>query len=154
MTPTETHIRSATIDDRKIIRRTIYRARLNPLDLAWQAFLIAEDGQGRFLGCVQLKHHNDGSKELASLYILPTHRGRGIAAKLIEAIMARAQDDLWLTCRSELVPYYERFQFYEVSDPGFMPPYFSRVWRLFRVFTQWSTSESRLAVMHWQPGSE
>ncbi len=154
MTYREIHIRSAEEDDRRIIRRTIRQARLNPLGLDWQAFLIAEDDQGRFLGCVQRKVHKDGSEELASLYVVPHYRGRGIAANLIEAIISCAHDDLWLTCRSALVPFYMRFGFYEVRDPARMPAYFSRVWRLFRVLTKGANPEARLAVMHWRRTGE
>lgn len=154
MTPGEIYIRSAVEGDRTIIRRSINRARLNPMGLTWQAFLIAEDERGRFLGCGQLKLHKDGSEELASLYVEPTDRGRGIAAKLIGALLARARKDIWLTCRTALVPFYNRYGFYEVLDPAQMPAYYNRVWRLFRVFTKGSEHGSGLSVMHWCPARQ
>jgi N-acetylglutamate synthase-like GNAT family acetyltransferase len=143
------HIRPARKSDQTIIRQLIRRARLNPMGISWPAFDIVEGPGDMVLGCGQVKRHRDGSMELASLYIAPEFRGQGIAAALIQRLQSKARSNLWLTCRSDLIPFYARFAFTEVADPGEMPTYFRRVWRLFWLF-KWLVGEGdHLAVMYW-----
>ena len=142
-------IRPARESDQAILRQIINKARLNPLGISWRAFDIVEGARGQVLGCGQIKHHREGSKELASLYIAPEFRGQGIAAALIRQLQSKARSDLWLTCRSDLIPFYKRFEFTEVGDPTQMPRYFRRVWQLFRLFTRLVGGGEHLAVMHW-----
>jgi GNAT superfamily N-acetyltransferase len=150
MATTELRIRPAKKEDQKFIREIIRRARLNPLGVHWQTFVIAQKPNGDFLGCAQIKDHRDGSSELASLYVDPAHRGRGIAAAIIRYFLSQAQSDLWLTCRSGLVLLYQSFGFVEIGDPSRMPAYFRRVWRLFNGLTRWSPQLERLAVLWWK----
>lgn len=155
MTSTDTRIRPATAADKKLIHRVIRQARLNPLGIHWRSFVIAEDFDGGFIGCAQIKFHKDDSRELASLYIKPDFRGRGAAAMLINTLQDQAQSSLWLTCRAGLVPLYERFGFQRIADANAMPVYFRRVWRLFKVFQRRSPHWEGLAVMWWEwPGEK
>ena len=149
MTAIETRIRPAVAEDQKLIRAVIRQARLNPLGLHWRSFVIAEDLMRDFLGCAQIKSHKDGSRELASLYVKPEHRGRGIGSLLIRYLQDQERSSLWLTCRSGLVPLYERFGFLEICDATVMPLYFRRVWQLFHAFSRWSPQWEALAVMWW-----
>lgn len=148
MQEVEFHIRPARKLDQIIIRQLIHKARLNPLGISWQAFDIVEGPDGQVLGCGQIKRHRDGSVELASLYIAPEYRGQGIASALIRQLQSKARSDLWLTCRSDLIPFYARFEFLEVTDPREMPGYFRRVWQLFRLFKRLVGEGGHLAVMH------
>jgi len=125
------------------IRAMIRAGRLNPLGLDWRRFLLARDGQGAIAGCVQVKPHRDGSRELASLYVLPSLRGAGAGSRLVSAILEREQRDLWLTCRAGLAAYYRRFGFRTVENAAAMPTYFRRVWRIFNL----PPGNSRLSVM-------
>jgi len=150
MSTTEFRIRPAKKEDHTFIRKIIRRARLNPLGVHWPTFVIANKPNGDFLGCAQIKDHRDGSSELASLYVDPAFRGHGIAAAIIRHLQTQAQSDLWLTCRSGLVPLYQRSGFVEISDPSRMPAYFRRVWRLFNGLTRWSPQLERLAIMRWE----
>lgn len=84
-------------------------ARLNPMDLRWQRFLVAEDGTG-IVGAVQIRPH-DGTLELASLVVREDQRGRGIGSQLIQALIAQSPGSLYLFCRSQLEGYYARFGF-------------------------------------------
>ncbi len=143
------HIRPARAQDQAIIRSFIYRARLNPLGLSWESFRMVEAADGEVIGCGQLKPHHDGVQELASLYVKPAFRGRGIAARLIRDLQNQARSDLWLTCRSGLIPFYERFGFQDVADPDSMPLYFQRIWKIVGFFTRWFPNGDRLAVMYW-----
>lgn len=125
----EVTVRAARAADFPAIRALIYRTGLNPLGLDWRRFLVAESPQGEFIGCGQLKPHADGSLELASLAVVPSWRGRGVARRLILALMAKAPRPLYLTCLGHLQPFYEKFGF-RVLAPEDMPPYFRRLSRL------------------------
>ena len=150
----EYHLRSATSQDHTCIRRVICQARLNPLGISWQSFIIAENSSEAFLGCAQIKAHWDGTKELASIYVQPAYRNQGIAAGMIRELQGRTQVELWLTCRSSLMAFYKRFGFIEVTLPGEMPIYFNVVWWLFRFFSRLVGSGEGLAVMRWKRAEE
>jgi N-acetylglutamate synthase-like GNAT family acetyltransferase len=122
-------IRRATSDDQKTISRLVRSANINPLSLHWQRFLVAEDGS-RIVGVGQIKLHGDGSRELASIATVPEHRGKGIATEIIKALLAGQTADIYLTCRSPMVGFYERFGFQCVTALADMPPYFRRLMRL------------------------
>ncbi|HEX9090031.1 MAG TPA: GNAT family N-acetyltransferase, partial [Anaerolineales bacterium] len=77
--PWQYNLRPAMADDAPAIRQIISAVHINPLSLDWQRFVIATDGQGRLVGCGQVKTHRDGSLELASVAVQPEWRGRGIA---------------------------------------------------------------------------
>jgi amino-acid N-acetyltransferase len=72
-------IRPATAGDQAEIGRLVRQARLNPRALDWRAFVIAEADDNP-VGVAQVRRHPDGSRELASLVVVPAHRERGIAA--------------------------------------------------------------------------
>jgi ribosomal protein S18 acetylase RimI-like enzyme len=79
-----------------------------------------------------VKTHGDGSRELASIAVLPAWRGRGVASAVIEALMARESGPLYLTCRDTMTGFYERFGFREIGV-GEMTPYFRRLSRILGV---------------------
>lgn len=103
-------IRPATVADRWAIRRLVYPARLNPLDLDWRRFLVAEV-EGRIVGTIQARHHADGTRELASLAVAPALQRLRIGAALIGALREREPGPLHLYCASSLAGYYEHFGF-------------------------------------------
>jgi N-acetylglutamate synthase-like GNAT family acetyltransferase len=119
-------IRPATEADQSTIRRLVKEARINPRDLNWPNFVVAEDA-GEIVGVAQVKSHGDGSRELASIAVVPARQGQGIGRLLIETLLAREQGVvLHLTCRSELQGYYERFGFRRLERAEY-PPYFARM---------------------------
>ena len=64
------------------------------------------------VGMGQVKSHGDGSRELASIAVLPKRQGQHIGTAVINALLAReAGVVLHLSCRRELEGYYERFGF-------------------------------------------
>lgn len=127
----------------------VRRARLNPLGLDWRRFTVAVDLEDTVIGCVQIKPHRDGSRELASLVVAPDWRHQGIGASLVSAVKAQSGETLWLMCRRPLATYYHRFGFDMVGDPSRMPPYFKRIWRFVQLFATFTRDESSLAIMHW-----
>ncbi|MCX6066239.1 MAG: GNAT family N-acetyltransferase [Chloroflexi bacterium] len=122
-------LRPALEADFPAIQVLIRAAGINPTGLNWQRFTVAETSDGQFAGCGQLKPHSDGSLELASLAVIPSQRGKGLARLLIHQLAATAPRPLYLTCRSQLGPFYEKFGFRPVSGDE-LPKYFRRISRL------------------------
>jgi amino-acid N-acetyltransferase len=95
------------------------------MSLNWPNFIVAEEG-GAVVGIGQVKAHGDGSRELASLVVVPARQGSGIGSSLIRTLLASYPGVLHLTCRRELHGYYERFGFRRL-DRAEYPPYFARM---------------------------
>jgi len=130
-------IRSATREDEPTIRRLVKDAKLNPMSLNWPNFVIAEE-DGDVAGVGQVKTHGDGSRELASIVVVPGRRGDGIGSAVIRTLIARNPNAvLHLTCRQELEGYYERFGFRRLT-PADYPRYFGRLIPLVNLFGRFS----------------
>ncbi len=139
------NLRPATQLDQPPITRIIREANINPMSLDWHRFLVAEE-DGAIIGVGQIKSHGDGSRELASIAVVPSHQGRGIARQIIEALIAQEPGTLYLTCRNQLEPFYTRFGFRKIERDE-MPPYFSRLIRLANVFMPLMKHGVRIIVM-------
>jgi len=144
------HLRPATRKEQAAIRALIRAVRINPLGIHWRRFVLAVDDQDGMVGCGQIKPHADGSRELASIAVVEAWRGRGVAKALITHLMQAAKPPLWLTCRSRLMPFYERFGFRAVEPGQPMPAYFRRILRLVRIFVRARSIAEAPAVMVWQ----
>jgi N-acetylglutamate synthase-like GNAT family acetyltransferase len=142
-------LRAAQSSEAALIRRMVFQARINPFDLDWRRFSLAIGPNGEITGCIQVKPHRDGSRELASLVVHPEWRGRGVARRLIENMQARHPPPLYLTCRSSLQPLYLKFGFQRVK-PVDMPPYFQRLHRLVNIFPWLTRKGEILTVMIWE----
>ncbi len=123
-------LRPAEAADQKRIVAIIRAAQINPLDLKWPHFVVAvDDASGEIVGTAQVKTHRDGSRELASLAVVPQWQGRGLARRLIEYLLTNTPGTLYLTCRSSLGGLYAKFGF-RVIDESEMTPYFRRLSKL------------------------
>ena len=119
-------IRPATAADQPTISRLIKEANLNRMSLKWPNFVVAEEN-GAIVGVGQVKPHGDGSRELASLAVVPVRQSQGIGSAIINALLAREEGVvIHLTCRRELGGYYERFGFRRLAAAEY-PPYFRRL---------------------------
>ncbi|HYN90160.1 MAG TPA: GNAT family N-acetyltransferase, partial [Ardenticatenaceae bacterium] len=87
------------------------------------------EDQGRIVGVGQVKPHRDGTRELASIAVIPERQGCGIGSAIIHALMAREQGPLYLTTNFPLEGYYRRFGFVRV-EPKEMP---SSLWWIYRI---------------------
>jgi len=123
-------LRHATQDDDKTIHGLIHLVHINPIDLKWQRFLVAESPDGKFLGCGQIKIHQGGVLEVASIAVVPEARHQGIAGKIIRRLIESTDEDLFLTCRARLETFYQPFGFDKITDPNLLPRYFKRIGRL------------------------
>jgi N-acetylglutamate synthase-like GNAT family acetyltransferase len=140
-------IRPAKKEEFQAIRDLIFEVQINPMGLAWQRFLVAVTAEGELVGCGQVKPHRDGSREVASIAVRPQFRGRGAARAILEALLAReTRRPLYLMCRSQLEPFYNKFGFRAVSINE-MTPYFRRIFHLVGLFRGGRSSEDRLSIM-------
>lgn len=140
-------IRAAKKEEFQAIRDLIDEVQINPTGLAWQRFLVAVTTEGELVGCGQIKPHRDGSREVASIAVRPQFRGRGAARAVLEALLAKEnRRPLYLMCRSQLEPFYNKFGFRAVHSNE-MTPYFRRISRLFGLFRGGRSSEDRLSIM-------
>jgi hypothetical protein len=53
-------------------------------------------------------------------------------------------------CRSQLTPFYEAFDFRQVTEPGQLPAYFRRIQRLSVLFRPVTPAGDRLSIMVWR----
>ena len=137
-------LRPATTADQKPIKDLIHEVGINPMHLDWERFIIAED-RGEFVGCVQVRPHSDGARELASLAVIPHRQGQGIGRRLIEAVLEQEAGELHLTCRKNLATYYEGFGFKEVNGET-VPRSFKLALRMARLLAKLGQFEG-LAIM-------
>ncbi|HRQ42692.1 MAG TPA: GNAT family N-acetyltransferase [Chloroflexota bacterium] len=142
-------IRPATQDDQAAIKALIREVGINPMALDWRRFVVAEDAEGQFIGCGQVKPHRDGSRELASIAVKKVWRRQGVARAIIEQLQGAYGRPLWLTCVNRLVPFYEPFGFVEVTDLNQMSSYYRRAKRMMSLFLLFSRRHDYLAVMVW-----
>jgi N-acetylglutamate synthase-like GNAT family acetyltransferase len=130
------NLRPATQADQKTIERIIRAAGINPMALDWRRFLIAEDN-GTIVGIGQVKQHGDGSRELASIAVIPERREQGIASTIIRALLEKEPGEVYLLCRNELESFYARFGFRKIGRDE-MTPYFRRITRVLDFLARWT----------------
>jgi N-acetylglutamate synthase-like GNAT family acetyltransferase len=139
-------LRPATAADAATIRQIISLVQINPTGLNWRRFILAVDLNGNIIGCGQVKPHGDGSLELASIAVLPAWRDKGIARTLIEHLLSQYPGQLYLTCRSQLGPLYQKFGFQTLQFDD-MPTYFKRLSRIVNLVNNLFHQPNRLLVM-------
>jgi N-acetylglutamate synthase-like GNAT family acetyltransferase len=146
--------RPATSADQPAIKAIVRGARLNPYSLDWPRFLVVAEG-ARVVGVGQVKPHRDGSRELASIAIVPERQGLGIGGDLVRALIERESGVLYLLCEQPRETFYERFGFQRIQ-PREMPPYFRRIYRLgttiLALLALVRRDVSRLSVMRREAG--
>jgi len=122
-------IRPARKENSLEIKQLVLTSGLNPTSLNWRNFYIAEDTEGKFIACGQVKAHVDGSLELASLAVKKSWRHKGVGSALIKKLLEIYPGELYLMCQSSLGSLYEKYGFQTISEAQ-MPKYFRRVSKL------------------------
>ncbi len=138
-------LRPARAEDHAIIRALVRRARLDPLNLHWQNFIVAASGS-LIIGVCQVKPYL-GARELGSLVVQKDWRKQGVGSALIKALLAQEKGGLFLLCRQELESYYAQFGFVRVGwkeTRGMV----RLKYMMGRVIVQLLAGR-RLVVMHW-----
>jgi N-acetylglutamate synthase-like GNAT family acetyltransferase len=106
--------RSASRTDEPTIKSIVRRARLHPFNLHWQNFIVALDGS-MIVGVGQIKEHGDGSRELASMAILPAYQKKGIGSEIIRRLITPDEGTLYLMCPDFRESFYNRFDFQSIT---------------------------------------
>jgi amino-acid N-acetyltransferase len=112
-------VRRATEQDQAAIRTLVRSERLNPTDLDWQNFVVAADAGG-LQGAAQIRKHPEGARELGSLVVAERLRGNGIAARLIDTLLAEERGPVHMITGLEHAAHYQRWGFRQI-DPSRTP---------------------------------
>jgi amino-acid N-acetyltransferase len=107
-------VRRAVALDQLAITRLVHSERLNPHGLGWANFIVAVMGQ-TLVGAVQMRQHPEGSRELGSLVVSRTHRGHGIAGRLISALLARHPGTVYVITRHTNAEHYRLWGFRPIA---------------------------------------
>jgi N-acetylglutamate synthase-like GNAT family acetyltransferase len=118
-------LRRAQAPDQKTITAIVHAAHINPTNLNWRRFILAVDGN-EIVGVGQIKNYKDGSRELASIAVIPAYQHQGIASKIIKALMKDEKGSVHLFCRAGLADFYRRFGF-EVIPFQDLPPELAKI---------------------------
>lgn len=127
------NIRSARPEDQEMIVSLIRQAKLNPRRLHWERFVIAEEN-GQVVGIRQVKVHAQGTREVASGFVLPEYRRRGISARLMNELLAREASPIYTMVNEKRAPYYEQFGFRRV-EVNQLPSDFRKEYWIGRIVT-------------------
>lgn len=142
----EYQIRPAVESESTQIKDLIHLVEINPNGLDWRRFIVAVNESGQVIGCGQVKPHGADILEMASIAVTPEHQGKGIARKIIEALLARTPPPLYLMCLDHNGALYERFGFRTIGYDE-MPKYFKRMRNLFDVAKAMRRTDEDLLVM-------
>ena len=142
-------LRSARESESVQIRTLIHSVGINPMGLDWKRFVVAVNDQDEIIGCGQLKPHGKEILELASIAVVPEHRGKGIARAIIEHLLEGSPRPLYLTCVSSNGSLYEKFGFVSLTHEE-MPRYYQRLRKLAMALMHLSSRNDELLVMKLQ----
>jgi N-acetylglutamate synthase-like GNAT family acetyltransferase len=142
----EYSLRPAVEKDFPGIKSLIHAAGINPTGLNWRRFVVAETADGQFAGCGQLKPHFDGTLELASIAVIPSVRKKGLGSMIIRRLLRTASRPLYLTCREQLGPFYQKYGF-RIAGNDELPRYFGRISRLAGLLNSIHIVREKMLVM-------
>jgi N-acetylglutamate synthase-like GNAT family acetyltransferase len=126
-------VRAAGPDDQSVIAGLVRQARLNPRDLRWSRFVVAERERDRAVVAVaQVRVYPDGTRELASLVVQPARRSLGVATSLVDALMAAEDEAVYTVIDRRFIGHFAKWGFEEV-DPATLPRSLARVYRMGRM---------------------
>jgi N-acetylglutamate synthase-like GNAT family acetyltransferase len=126
-------IRPAREEEQETIVSLVHQAKINPRNLHWQNFLVAE-ANGQIVGIRQIKVYAQGTREAASGFVLPEYRRQGISARLMNELLARETGPVYTMVNEKWVPYYEQFGFRRVNVSQ-LPADFRKEYRIGRIVT-------------------
>lgn len=115
--PTHYVIRRALAREEAAICTLVRSERLNPNRLHYENFAVAVSG-GELIGASQIRRHKDGSRELGSVVVARSWRGRGISAAIIEWLLKQETGTLFAITRRKHAGHYTHFGFAAVPARG------------------------------------
>lgn len=135
---------------RRGVLRRFLSAILRPLyssNVDWRHCLVAEAPGGEIIGCGKILPHENGDWEVASLSVVRSWRGSGVALTGGKYIIDHAPRPLWGVCERRYLPLYQRFGAVEVTDPALMPAFMSRRLRTYSAMFKMARRQVKLAVV-------
>ena len=111
--------RPAIESDQSTIKALVSSEQLDPSSLHWSHFVIAES-DGLVAGIGQIRPY-PGCRELGSLVVKKEFREQGVGAMIVNALLEKETEDVYLECESYRESYYARFGF--VRIPWYQSPY-------------------------------
>lgn len=109
-------IRAGRSDDQACVEDLIAGERVNPNGNHADNFLLAVEGDA-VIGAVQLRRHADGARELSTLVVHASHRGRGVSTALVDAILANEAGDVFVVTGRRRAGSYRRRGFVPAAFP-------------------------------------
>ncbi len=107
-------LRDATEKDMPLIDEIALKFDLDSNDTDFKQFIVADDN-GKIAGFGRLIRR-ENALELGTIGVLESYRNRGIGKMVINELIKRADDDLYLTT---LIPkYFEQFGFKKMDTPA------------------------------------
>ncbi|MCI0555408.1 MAG: hypothetical protein L0287_31065 [Anaerolineae bacterium] len=86
------------------------------------------------MGIRQVKVYEQGTREVASGFVLPEYQHREISTQLMNEILVRENGPLYLMCRDKWAFYYEGFGFRHIAVNR-LPADFRKEYRIGRMIT-------------------
>ena len=126
-------IRPARQEDQQTIVSFIRQAKINPRNLHWEHFLVAEEN-GKVVGMRQVKVHAQGTREIASGFVLPEYRHQGVSARLMHELLTLENSPLYTMVDEKWIPYYEQFGF-RLAGLDELPPDFHEEYQIGKLIT-------------------
>lgn len=111
--PTQCSLRPARPNDMPAVRELVRSESLDPTQLRWQQFLVI-DCDDAVVACGQLRQFR-GAQELGSLVVAPEWRGRGFAGMLVEQLIQKATQPLYLECPASMADFYAGYGFTRIA---------------------------------------
>ena len=122
--------RRATPDDVSVARQRLLQEAMNPLSISTKTLLVAYDSDANsdddLLGFGQIRPLDNQWSELASLYVLPEFRTKGIGSALVQQLLEDHDDDdsssssqsksVCLLTLRPTISFYEPFGFSTVTN--------------------------------------
>jgi N-acetylglutamate synthase-like GNAT family acetyltransferase len=122
----EISVRPASQNDSSAITAMVRQARLNPANLDWRRFVVAERDR-TIVGVAQVRRYADGARELASLVVQASFRGQGVATTLIDVLLRDDPGEMFALIDRRFAHHFERWGFH-VIRPGELPRPLFRVY--------------------------
>jgi N-acetylglutamate synthase-like GNAT family acetyltransferase len=116
----EVTYRYGTAADIPRIKELISAGDLDGQDLVTENVLLAEIG-GKIVGINRVKYHADGAAEIASAYVVPEHRGRGINEQLTRLLMEKAENILYIITNPRNADYVKKMGFLPARSKNSLP---------------------------------
>ena len=121
--------RPATTNDVNVARKILFHQAMNPLSIRAEHMIVATDetNDNALVGFGQIRPIPSSDKycELASVYVDPSYRRKGIASSIIQQLLDRHdslnQNTICLLTLKPTTPLYEKYGFQIVTDISTMP---------------------------------